>query len=297
MPENHDVSASFVAQYESEVFVAYQMKGSKLRSTVRNKSNVKGESTTFQKVGKGIAGSKARHGNVPVMNIDHTPVKCTLVDRYAGDYVDKLDELKINHDEKQVIVDAGAYALGRETDAQIIDQLAKTTNIVGDGTTALTKALILKAFAKLNSKDVPDDGQRFGIVSPQQWNELLQIEEFSKSNYVGDALPFLKGTEAKKWLGITWIMHTGLPLKNNIRTNFIYHKTAAAHASGQDITSDITWQGEKAAHFINNMMSMGACLIDSDGVVALKCLDDSESTSSDSGSSGTGTPGGDGGNS
>lgn len=275
MPENHDISASFVAQYESDVFVAYQMKGTKLRSTIRGKNNVKGESTTFQKVGKGTAGTKSRHGNVPVMNIDHTPVKCALSDRYAGDYVDKLDELKINHDEKQVIVDAGAYALGRETDAQIIAEMAKTTNTIGDGTAALTKDLVLQAFALMNSKDVPDDGQRFGVVSPAQWNDLLKIEEFSKSNYVGDDLPFLKGTESRKWLGITWIMHTGLPISGTVRTNFIYHKTALGHASGQDITSDITWQGEKAAWFINNMMSMGACLIDADGVVAIKCLDNS----------------------
>jgi hypothetical protein len=34
-------------------------------------------------VGKGTASTKARHGKVPVMNIDHQPVEVTLQDYYA----------------------------------------------------------------------------------------------------------------------------------------------------------------------------------------------------------------------
>ncbi|MBT5752999.1 MAG: hypothetical protein HOI33_09890, partial [Rhodospirillaceae bacterium] len=63
------VDQSFVKQFEAEVHQAYQRMGSKLRNTVRTKGNVKGSSTTFQKVGKGTASTKARHGKVPVMNI------------------------------------------------------------------------------------------------------------------------------------------------------------------------------------------------------------------------------------
>jgi Phage capsid protein len=70
----------------------------------------------FQTVGKGSASTKARHGMVPVMNVDHTPVECQLQDFYAGDWVDHLDELKVNIDERQVLANAGAFALGRKTD-------------------------------------------------------------------------------------------------------------------------------------------------------------------------------------
>ena len=89
-------------------------------TTVRSKTDVRGASTVFQKVGKGTAAAKARHGNVPVMNVDHTPVECILQDYYAGDWVDRLDELKTNIDERTVIANAGAYALGRKTDELII---------------------------------------------------------------------------------------------------------------------------------------------------------------------------------
>ena len=74
------VTQAFIKQFEREVHEAYQRMGSKLRSTGRSKGNVVGASTIVQKVGKGTASTKARHGAVPVMNIDHTPVECALSD-------------------------------------------------------------------------------------------------------------------------------------------------------------------------------------------------------------------------
>lgn len=174
-----EITQSFIKQFEADVHLAYQQNGSKLKNMVRSQNNVKGSSTVFQKVGKGIASSKARHGLVPVMSLDHTPIECELQDYYAGDWVDALDELKINHDEKQVVVNAGAYALGRKTDELIISALASASsaNDVGSYDEVLTKATLLEAFAKLNSNNVPDDGQRFAIVGPLQWNALLNIQE------------------------------------------------------------------------------------------------------------------------
>ena len=74
------------------------------------------------------------------MNLDHTNVECTLEDYYAGDWVDHLDELKTNIDERQVIANAGAYALGRKSDEMIITALdGATTNVIADGNVGLTK--------------------------------------------------------------------------------------------------------------------------------------------------------------
>ena len=267
------VERSFVKNFEAEVHLQYQQMGSKLRNTVRTKNNVIGASTTFQKVGKGTASTKARHGMVPVMNVDHVPVECTLQDYYAGDWVDQLDELKTNINEQQVVAKAGAYALGRKTDDLIITQLTTSTNVAGTAADGLTKAKVLSAFEMLGEVDVPDDGQRFAVVGWKQWSELLNIEEFANADYVGeDDLPW-KGTQAKKWLGALWLPHSGLPKSGNVRKCFWYHKTAIGHAIGAEVKTDITWHGDRAAHFVNNMMSQGACLIDGSGVVTLSCLE------------------------
>ena len=268
------IERAFVKQYEREAHEAYQRMGSKLKPTVRSKAGIKGASTTFQKVGKGTAMTKARHGQVPVMNLDHEPVTCGLADFYAGDWIDKLDEIKINHDERQVIANAGAYALGRKTDELIIaalDDGALAT--AGEGTGPLTSAIVLEALELLGAADVPDDGQRTAVVGWKQWSELLALKEFASADYVGpEELPW-RGTQAKRWLGSLWMPHSGLPLAGGVRSGFWYHKTAVGHASGADVQADITWHGDRAAHFVNNMMSQGAALIDPAGAVRLRSLE------------------------
>ncbi|MCS5596491.1 MAG: phage capsid protein [Alphaproteobacteria bacterium] len=167
---------SFIKQFEQEVHQAYQRQGSKLRGAVRTVSDVKGASTTFQKVGKGVASTKSTHGMLPVMNLDHTAVECILQDYYAGDWVDRLDELKMQTDERMIIANAGAYALGRKTDELIINALdTASTNVIADDSDGLTKAKVLEAFELLGENDVPDDGQRYAVIGWKQWSDLLAI--------------------------------------------------------------------------------------------------------------------------
>jgi|TARA_R110002126_G_scaffold13118_1_gene55958 hypothetical protein len=264
---------SFIKQFEEEVHQAYQRQGSKLRGAVRTVSNVKGASTTFQKVGKGVASTKSSHGMVPVMNLDHSSIECILEDYYAGDWVDRLDELKLNTDERMIIANAGAYALGRKTDELIINALdTASDNAIADGGLGLTKEKVLTAFELLGENDVPDDGQRYAVIGWKQWSDLLAIDEFSSADYIGpDALPW-KGTQAKEWLGTVFIPHSGLPIDGTgVRSCFWFHKTAVGHASGTDVNTDISWHGDRAAHFVNNMMSQGTSLIDQSGIVKIDC--------------------------
>jgi len=268
------IETAFVRSFEAEVHLQFQQAGSKLRNTVRTKNNVVGRSTTFQRVGKGTASTKARHGYVPVMNVDHFAIECDLEDFYAGDWVDSLDELKTNINERQVVARAGAYALGRKTDELIIASLltAGQTTTVDPGQ-GLTLDKALQAFLVFGENDVPDDGQRYAVIGWKQWTDLLQIEAFANADYVGDdELPW-KGTQAKRWLGSLWMPHSGLPKQGNDRICFWYHKTAVGHAIGSEVKTDITWHGDRAAHFVNNMMSQGSCLIDPTGVITMPCVE------------------------
>ena len=264
------IDQSFIDHFQADVHQAYQRMGSKLRNTVRVKNAIKGATTVFQKVGKGTATTKARHGKVPVMNAEHEAVRCDLRDYYAGDWVDALDELKTNHDEKMVLANAGAYALGRKTDELIINALASGEELIDHNETGLTLGKVMAAFEGMGNRDVPDDGQRYAIVGWKQWSQLLQINEFSNADYVGDDdLPW-KGTQAKRWLGTLWMPHSGLPVADGIRSCFWYHRTAIGHAIGADVQSDITWHGDHAAHFVNNSMSQGAVLVDDAGVSCIR---------------------------
>ncbi len=273
------IDQAFIKQFDAEVFEAYQRHGSKLRPTVRVRNDVRGASCVFQKIGRGTAASKARDGLVPVMNVQHSTVECFLQDYYAGDWIDRLDELKTNLDERAVLANAGAYALGRKTDDLIVAALdSGTREAIGTqlGTTdtdPLTKGKVLLAFEMLGNADVPDDGNRYAVVGWHQWSDLLQIPEFANTQYIGpDELPW-KGMQAKRWLGALWMPHSGLTKNGSLRYCYFFHRTAVGHAVGSEIATDISWHGDRAAHFVNSMMSQGSVLVDNTGVVRMRAFE------------------------
>lgn len=270
------IDQSFVRQYEGEVHEAFQRRGGYLMPTVRAKMNVVGKSTTFQKVGKGTATTKARHGVITPMNVDHSAVECTLSDFYAGDWVDRLDEAKINIDERLVLANAGAWALGRKVDEQVITALDSTTTTAITWTLTSAKTVrnaLLEMVEAMNAADVPDDGQRYGLLTPRAFSQAMTVPEFQSADYVGPSgLPYTQGVPGfnrwKSWMGVMWSQHTGLPGVGTPSAKvFCYHKTGIGYASGVDVTADITWHGDRASYFVNHMMSGGAVLIDAEGVI------------------------------
>ena len=268
------IDQSFVRQYESDFYEVFQRMASFLLQTIRRKRNVVGDRTTFQKIGKGVATTKSRHGQITPMNQSHTPVECILSDEYAGDWVDKLDELKINIDERLAVARGGAMALGRKIDDKIITAaLTTTTTDVGSHGGAITRANLLQGAETLYANDVPNDGNIWGLLSPRSWSAAMVIDEFASADFVNDS-PFADGAPpppgTRNWYGVNWMMHTGLPnIGTNTVDNIVYHGDVLGFGIGADISVDITWHGDRAAHFVNHMMSGGACLIDSDGVVKI----------------------------
>lgn len=263
----NSIDVAFTKQFESEVHLAYQRMGSKLLNTVRRKTNVVGKSTTFQKIGKGVAGTKTRGGQVPILNLVHTNVECTLADRYGGEFIDKLDELKIEHDERGSVTASIAGALGRASDQDIVD-VTDTFTQETTATGVVTQPKVEEAFEYMGNNDVPDDGQRYLAVAPQGWTDLMGLTPFASLDYVPESdLPFPKvGFSAKQWFSFNVFSFSGLTLTGGtVRENVAYHKSAVGHASGQDVMMDITWQGKEQSHLAVGSMSMNAVIIDDIG--------------------------------
>ena len=262
------VSTAFIKQFESDVHMAYQRMGSKLKDTCRMKQSVNGNQVTFQKVGKGAAVQKSRHGQVPIMNIDHTNVTATLSDYFSADYVDRLDELKVNIDERMVVAQSAAGALGRKTDDLITTALDGTSNTQTEsGSDGLTQTKINNVFAGMGENDVPDDGDRVFIVSTDGWVDLLAINAFSDADFVGpDELPYKGGMVAKRWLGFLWMVHSGLPTSSSKRQCFAYHRTGIGVGMGADVTTEIKYIPERVSNLITAYMSLGVVLIDDNSV-------------------------------
>ena len=271
------ISTSFIEEFESGVHMAYQRMGSKLRNTVRSRNGVKNK-TTFQKIGKGFATTKATHGSIAPMNLAHTNVNVTLEDYFAGEWVDDLDQLRINHDEMMVAQQSGAYALGRKTDELIINQLTTTTSAHDETANGITLAWALELMEKFGNNEVPDDGKRFCVVGWEQWSQLMALDQFSRAEYVGENdLPYPSGMTAKRWLGFMWFPHSGLNGKNGSgaagtthKECYAYHSDAIAHAIGADITSNMQYHNDKDSYFVLNKMQQNSVLIDAEGVFELE---------------------------
>lgn len=280
------IDQAFITSYEAKVHEVFQRKGSYLKEAVRLKTGVVGSTASFNKIGKGTATTKARHGTITPMNQTHTAPSCTLADFYAGDWVDKLDEAKTNINERDAIASGGAMALGRKVDDQITTVLDTTTQSTIT-LTVTSKATVLATaleFAEAAwSNDVDNDGEVYALVTPRYWSQLMTVDQFQNEDYVGtDGQAFKAGPAVgkarwKEWQGIKWKMQTGLPGAGTSTAKcFIWNKLAVAYAIAnsagnvadrEEVSADITWHGDRAAHFVNHMMSGQACMIDDTGVI------------------------------
>lgn len=272
------IDQAFVKQFEAEVHMAYQRMGSKLKNLVRNVNGVKGNTVQFQKVAKGSASTKARHAEVVAMNSVHSNVTATLSDFYAADYVDKLDELKVNIDERNIVAQNAAYALGRKTDSIITDTFDAGATALANNSAGSTTGMNLdkaqNVFEIFGNNDVPDDGQRYWVVGPKQWSDLLDIDQFSRMEYVGEAdLPYKGGMTAKRWLSFMWMGFSGLSVSGGDRYTLAFHKSSLGLGVGSDVRTEVNYIPEKVAHLTTSYMSMGAVLIDGDGVRVQKCAE------------------------
>ena len=266
------IDTSFIEEFESGVHMAYQRQGSKLRNTIRTVNGVKNK-TTFQKIGKGFATTKARHGNVAPMNLSHTNVSVTLEDYFACELIDDLDQLRINHDEMLVAQQSGAYALGRKTDELILSAMDATTNNLNETSNGVTLAWAFSLMEAFGNNDVPDDGQRYCVVGWEQWSQLMDLDEFSRAEYIGtEQLPFQNAITAKQWLGFMWFPFSGLDSINADadRKCFAWHSSSVGHAIGADVSSSMQYHNDKDAYFVLNKMQMNATLIDADACYELQ---------------------------
>ena len=258
------IDQAFIKQFETEVHLAYQRMGSKLRNTIRS-SNVTGSTARFQKIGTGAASTKTRNGDVSTMELAHTYVEATMADYYAAEYIDKLDELKTNINERQAVTTSAASALGRQTDALIVAALDAGANAtqIADVTGALVKADLLTLFETFGTADIPEDGQRFIAMSPAGFADLFNINEFASSDYVGPQnLPFAGGMTMKEFLGFK-IFSTSAVAGGK---NFAYHTTAVGIGVNAYVQTEVNYVPQKVAHLATSMMSMGAVAIDSNGI-------------------------------
>ena len=234
---------------------------------MRTVSSVRGNTVRFQKIGTGSASTKSRNGNVAPMELAHTNVEATMADYYAAEYIDKLDELKTNIDERQAVAKSAAAALGRKTDDILITAMDAGANAtqINSAAAAVDKADLLTLFETFGSADIPEDGGRYLAMHPKGYADLFAINEFASSDFVGEQnLPFAGGMTMKEFLGFKIFSTSAVTAGKNIA----YHTSAVGLGIGSDVTTELNYVAEKVSHLATSMMSMGSVVIDDNGAVS-----------------------------
>jgi len=264
------IDNAFIERFNAEVKQQYGT-GSVYLPHVKKHSNVIGATDTFQYLGGVVANTKTRNGDLTFLDPAHSTVSITLLDRYAGIFVDDLDKKKSNVDFVSEYTKTIANALGVATDTIIRDAVQLGTNSTTTATGGLTYAKLLEIVKYFNEKKVPFS-ERMLSVGPQQISEALAITQLTSADY--NNMLAVQSGEIKQVLGMTWILDPDLPVvadTTDYQNCFAYHKQAVGVSIGQEQTIRMDYVPTKAAWSVVGKLSMGSKIIDNDGVVIMKC--------------------------
>lgn len=273
------VPAVFIDSFDAEVKAAYQATKS-LRESVRVKTGVVGSTHRFPTAGAGVATQHNRGNDVVAMNAGRDKVVVTLSDWDAFDYEDIMDIEKINFDDKKIIADYTAKAIGRREDQLIIDALEAAIvagNTVGNGAADFSLTLVAAAAQLLDENNVPGEDRTI-VFSAKAKEDFLSSTTVTSSDY--NTIKALVSGQIDTFYGFKFITmgsrtEGGLPVPAGAqRYNFAFHKQAVGLAIGKEMTTMVDWIAEKLAWQIGCVYSAGAVVIDATGMVCIHTKED-----------------------
>ena len=279
-----NLSPAFVQLFEAEVHQAYQG-AAVLRGAARMRTGVVGDTVKFPKVGKGQASVRVPQTSVVPINAAFSSVSVSLTDYIAAEYSDIFNQQKINFDERQELAQVVGNAIGRREDQILIDALntasagstvAKTVVTSGSAANSdLNVGKILAAKKALDAKSVPATDRHF-VIHANNLSGLLGDERAISSDF--QTVQALVGGQINTMLGFTFHVvgdrdEGGLPLSSGDRTCFAFHRSALGCAVGIAPKTEINYIPEKTSFLVTSMLSMGAVVIDTDGLVDVICVE------------------------
>lgn len=251
-------------KYAMEFTDAYEQKQSWLRGTVTTQGEVSAGSFVF--IIEGVADEAVERGaggNIPYVSDDQTSATCELKEYHHLARKNRFKIFSASVDNRKSMQNRGMVSINLKTDKLILAQLETATYQTNSGSAAANSlALMLEATSILDENYVPDDGKRYGLLTPRAYAQAMRINQFSSGDWVPDR-PFMKTNDQwRSWNGVKWCKHPNLPGKTTASAScFLYHECSVGHALnrgdmvvkvGEDEEQDYSWarvtsyQGAKA---------------------------------------------------
>jgi len=286
------ITNAFVEQYRNNITVLTQQRGSKLRDFVTVNNGVVGKTVFTEQIGATEAKKRiSRHSDSPLVDTPHKRRLYTMADYEWGDLIDKADRVRMLIDPTSTYAQSAAFAMGRVMDDVIIDALkgdasiedagaqttvslsqtvAKTFNDVNSGTDdVLNIAKLRQAQQLFHTANVPEDEEKFIVVSPKGIQQLLGAKEVTSSDF--NTVKALVNGEIDTFMGFRFIVSNRLPVPaSNERDAFAFTRSAIELGIGQDIMARIEERADKAfSTYVYYCMTLGATRLEEEKVVKI----------------------------
>lgn len=263
--------ATFVKQFVSEVHHAYQSQGLGMRSRVRTQLGVVGTDTNFPRMGAlGKPQSKSIMDDVPLEEAAWDRVPCVLNTEYKGHIIDPDGPFFSNVDERAAVVRALASAFARRQDEIILNAAVTSTNpnnATSDDSWT-TDNVVRQMLAVLGTNSVFQAGELWAAVTWNVWSSLLAIPSFVSADVGGDPQFVRSGFGAKLWYGFAFLPYELMPtVGTNSKAALFWQRNAIGYAEGHDFMIRTDFIAHKHHWLVTAKHRMGACLIDSTGVI------------------------------
>lgn len=261
----------FTTQYADRAMHIYQNQGNRLRPMVTPATRIHGaEKATFWLAGKSKAVKKTRNQrNVP-SNGARKKVEALLQDWTVFETVEEFDLDRMTVDEKEVVYQSGAMALGRATDKEIYDigyaaapSVDGSLNFAGERFSA---AFALRLCDALQQDKVPWDGKVWCGLPSRAWNQFIGNKAVNSAEHVGGDLPFTKATDTRFWNGVNWFLQVEEDPEDlypvgaaNTCDALIWHSSAIGWGNHTDLRVIADWDNYEDWWTIN-MRSKGCAV-------------------------------------
>lgn len=271
---------AFQQIFFDEWMAAFERDKAHLRDTVTTKTlpMAKGARTATFLIADsgGEATTRGPNGMIPADSVNLVQQTATLTESHKLYQMTNFNIFAGQSDQRSIMHAMTRKPINRSIDNKIITELNSATLDANATASIMTEELAITALAILGGNDVDNDGMLTGLLTPNAWYTLSKAAQWGSSDYVNDQ-PWVEGVrQRRKWMGVTWIMHTGLPgIGTASADGFIYHKSAIGHAyNSEDVSVFADYHSEQDYSWARASIYDGAKLLQNTGVVRINLKDD-----------------------
>lgn len=288
------VNAAFVQQYTTNVMMLLQQQGSRLRDAVQNMSLYGKAASVAEQFGSvNPVKNQSRHSDTPLISTPQDKRWLYPNDYDWADLIDNQDKLRLLIDPASPYALAGAWAMGRAIDDEIIAAFFGTAQTGENGTTAtafpssqivavntgstgntglnvaklrLAKKLLLQAEIDI------DNEQLFCAITAQQHDNLLNEAQAISLDY--NDRPVLVEGRIRSFMGFNFIHSERIPVNGSSQTQVpVWAKSGMMLGMWNDVQTKISERPDKRhSTQVYVTGTFGATRLEEKRVVQILCV-------------------------